>query len=513
MVIPKLESKNDILLASPVCIPHEYKNELLQELIRINAYREKILSYVLMVVVIGLFCLDTFVSKILGWNRHIFIPFSTIHVLLLLVSLTVIIFDHIKEKHKDWNIVFTKAFHIIVNAIVLVICSLIGIANIMIHQQPYAYIIAMFCIASLIILSPNERRLIYLLPYFIYTTRSIIVLNDISYLIEVIFFSSLLTAVALMVSRINYTAYVKNYIGNKDIQKKNEQLDGLYKITEDMLKKRTSELNETIEYEKLRTDFFANISHELRTPLNVIFSAEQMLRYNLQKNAGLENNKEINQYMHMIKQNSYRLVRLINNLIDITKIDAGYFHVDLKNWDIVKVVEDICISVAKYIEDRDIELTFDTEIEEKVVACDPDKVERIILNLLSNAVKFTQKGGHIYVNIYEESHKIIISVKDTGIGIPAEKKDSVFEKFVQVDKTSTRNREGSGIGLSIVKSLVEMHNGTISLKSEPGMGSEFIIEIPDTVIEEEESIMQEKIYAEGDRHVDKINIEFSDIYY
>jgi signal transduction histidine kinase len=237
-----------------------------------------------------------------------------------------------------------------------------------------------------------------------------------------------------------------------------------------------------------------------------------MLRYNLQKNDSLENNKEINQYMHMIKQNSYRLVRLINNLIDITKIDAGYFHVDLKNWDIVKVVEDICISVAKYIEHRDIELTFDTEVEEKVIACDPDKVERIILNLLSNAVKFTPKGGHIYVNIYEKNHKVIIRVKDTGIGIPIEKKESVFEKFVQVDKTSTRNREGSGIGLSIVKSLVELHNGNIYLKSEPGAGSEFIIEIPDTIVEEE-GIMQENIYAEGDRHVDKINIEFSDIYY
>ncbi|KUO50388.1 MAG: histidine kinase [Desulfitibacter sp. BRH_c19] len=285
----------------------------------------------------------------------------------------------------------------------------------------------------------------------------------------------------------------------------------MYKDTEDALKDRSLELNEAIEYEKLRTAFFANISHEIRTPLNVILSAEQMIRVKLEDIAGNSKKEEVNHYMNVIKQNSNRLVRIINNLLDITKLDAECFTVNLKNWDIVRVVEDICLGVAKYIQDRDIELIFDTDVEEKIVACDADKIERIMLNLLSNAVKFTPVGGSIYVNLHEKENKVLIIVKDTGIGIPMEKKDWIFEMFVQVDKTTTRSREGSGIGLSIVKSLVEMHDGSIRVICEQGKGSEFIIEIPDKTIPD----LVDKQEIPGNEftpNIDKINIEFSDIY-
>lgn len=106
--------------------------------------------------------------------------------------------------------------------------------------------------------------------------------------------------------------------------------------------------------------------------------------------------------------------------------------------------------------------------KKKIIACDPEKIERIILNLLSNAVKFTPCGGCIKVNIEDGSENICIRVKDNGRGIPAEKLDTIFERFVQVDKTFTRDHEGSGIGLSLVRSLVELHGGTISVKSKEG---------------------------------------------
>jgi len=214
----------------------------------------------------------------------------------------------------------------------------------------------------------------------------------------------------------------------------------------------------------------------------------------------------------MIKQNCYRLIRLIANLIDITKIDAGYFQVSLKNFDIVKIVEDITLSVARYIEDKKISLIFDTEVEEKVIACDPDMIERIILNLLSNSVKFTPEGGQILVNIYERNGKIIISVKDTGLGVPPEVKNKIFDRFIQVDNTTSRRREGSGIGLSLVKSLVEMHDGTISLVSECGKGSEFIIELPDRTIPSQNP-KEETSQIKGDINIERINVEFSDIYF
>ena len=211
-----------------------------------------------------------------------------------------------------------------------------------------------------------------------------------------------------------------------------------------------------------------------------------------------------------MKQNASRLLRLINNLIDITKIDSNYFNIDLQNCNIVSVVEDITLSVAQYVENKDIQIIFDTDSEEKIIACDPDKIERIILNLISNSIKFTEVGGCIIVDIHDKQDKVIISVKDTGIGIPKEKLKVIFNRFAQVDKSTTRNHEGSGIGLSLVKSLVEMHEGIIEVKSKYGRGTEFIIELPVKLLNEE-GIVKKNKNIKHDK-VERIHIEFSDIY-
>lgn len=270
-------------------------------------------------------------------------------------------------------------------------------------------------------------------------------------------------------------------------------------------------LNEIKEHDKLRTEFFANISHELRTPVNVIFSAIQMEEMMIKDQAGKSGYKD-NKYLRMMKQNCYRLIRLINNLIDITKIDTDFFQVNKVNNDIVSLVENVTLSVAEYIKDRDISIIFDTDIEEKIIACDPEKIERIILNLLSNAVKFTTTGGSINVKIEDNVNDICIRVKDTGRGIPASKLNSIFERFVQVDKSLKRSHEGSGIGLSIVKALVELHGGTISVMSEEGIGTEFIIHIP-CKLAEGEAFINSGANKQIDKYpIEKISIEFSDIY-
>lgn len=270
------------------------------------------------------------------------------------------------------------------------------------------------------------------------------------------------------------------------------------------------EKEKVAEYERLRTEFFANISHELRTPVNVIFSALQLTNSN---NKGYASSEALyKRYMPIMKQNCYRLVRLINNLIDVTKIDAGYFHVNMANVNIVSLIENITLSVAHYIENNGVSLIFDTDLEERIIGCDNEKIERIMLNLISNAVKFTESGGSIFVNIFNDDEKVIISVKDTGIGIAKENQESIFDRFVQVDKSFARNREGSGIGLSLVKSMVKMHNGTIKVKSELNKGSEFIITLPVNTIENLEEDLNTKDYLIQD-NVEKINIEFSDIYF
>lgn len=271
-------------------------------------------------------------------------------------------------------------------------------------------------------------------------------------------------------------------------------------------------LNELKETDRIKTEFFANISHELRTPINVIFSALQMEELMLKGYSNDKISTDKFKYTKMMKQNCYRLLRLISNLIDITKIDTDYFHINKTNNDIVSIIENITLSVAEYIENKGISITFDTDTEEKIIAYDPEKIERIILNLLSNAVKFTPHGGNITVKIEDNDSDICIRVKDTGRGIPDNKINSIFERFVQVDKSLTRTHEGSGIGLSIVKALVELHGGTISVTSKEGEGAEFIIYIPCELVESEVSVRREGCSQSEESYIEKINIEFSDIY-
>lgn len=274
------------------------------------------------------------------------------------------------------------------------------------------------------------------------------------------------------------------------------------KIKEDKL-----HLNKMQEIDKLRTDFFTNISHDLRTPLNIILSALQLMKSFNNLNC---NEEKSFKYFKSIKQNSLRLLKLINNLIDITKIDSGYFEIRTGNYNIVNIVEDITLSVAQYVENKSITLTFDTNTEEKFMACDPDKIERIMLNLISNAIKFTNPGGHIFINMFDENDHIVICVEDTGIGIPEDDLDIIFERFRQANRASARNYTGSGIGLSLVKSLVEMHGGKISVKSTYGKGTKFVIKLPVTIKETDNAPTQNINFNKS--HIEKVSIEFSDIY-
>lgn len=270
-------------------------------------------------------------------------------------------------------------------------------------------------------------------------------------------------------------------------------------------------VNELMEYDKIKTEFFTNLSHELRTPLNVIFSTIQLLNtLDESKNIGEE---RIKYYFSIIRQNSLRLLRLVNNLIDITKLDGGYMNLNLVNDNIVYAVEEIAQSVAEYIHSKEINIIFDTDVEEKYMAFDEEKLERIMLNILSNSVKFTNKGGSIYVSIYDKKDYIEISVRDTGIGIPQDKLDFIFERFAQVDQSLNRRSEGSGIGLSLVKAFIELHGGQISVKSEVGMGTEFMIKLPVTLvnIEEMKNNINLKEVPES-KYERSLSVEFSDIY-
>ena len=272
------------------------------------------------------------------------------------------------------------------------------------------------------------------------------------------------------------------------------------KLKEFKTKKELTKAKEELKYSKLKNNFFRNLSHELKTPLNLIFSSLQMLElYNKEADKSQK-------YINITKQNSYRLLRLINNLLDLSKIEDNSFNLNLQNIDIIELLKNIKDSIKPHIKNEDKKIIFKTDIETKTIACDPYKLERAILNLISNAIKFTDVGDIITINLAEHENYLHISISDTGIGIKKNKQDIIFEEFGQVDKSLSRNHEGTGLGLPIVKSIVELHDGSISLESKYQEGSKFTIKLPDKKIEEEEVQNNYK-----NNEFDMIKLELSDI--
>lgn len=289
----------------------------------------------------------------------------------------------------------------------------------------------------------------------------------------------------------------------------NDEVEGVLACGIDITKDKL--LREELHFSKLKLEVFSNLSHELKTPLNLSYSALQML--DIQKRDILceKESTILGKYTKIIKQNHYRLLRLVNNIVDITKINSNSYDMNFKNCNIVDLIRMITYSVSDYVENKDRILEFNTNVYNKTIECDLFSMERIILNLLSNAVKFTDKDDEISVNIYDNNEYVTIEVKDTGIGIPTDKQKLIFERFRQIDKSFTRNSEGSGMGLTIVKLLVELHGGTINVESKINEYTKFILKIPvrnvskEIVVIDENNDMRESL-------INKMQIEFSDIY-
>ena len=273
----------------------------------------------------------------------------------------------------------------------------------------------------------------------------------------------------------------------------------------------TSEIKSNMVMEKalkLQGEFLVNVSHELKTPLNVIFATAQL--FNMYCNSGSLDEKKDSmlKYIDSIKQNSYRLSKIINNIVDLSKIEAGFFKLNLSNNNIVEVVEEIVMSVTNLTESKGLNIIFDTNVEEKNIACDTEKIERIVLNLISNAIKFSDIGDEIVVEVKDKNEFVEISVRDNGIGIEEKNLDMIFDRFKQVDKSLSRNTEGTGIGLSLVKSIVELHGGTIYVESEYGIGSKFTVRLSARRVLHENMIYNSNVRSKDEN----IQVELSDVY-
>lgn len=259
----------------------------------------------------------------------------------------------------------------------------------------------------------------------------------------------------------------------------------------------------------MKDDFISLISHELKTPLNVIYSAIQLI----EKIYFDKIPERVQGLIGNIKQNTFRQLRLANNLLDYTKINSGQFKLNMKNIDIVFSTKVITQSVELYANQKNIKMSFESNVESKIISIDEEKFERIMLNIISNAIKFTEDNGEIAVTLNEniKSNLVQIRVTDTGIGIPKDKQELIFERFGQVDSNLSRRAEGTGIGLSLVKLLVNILEGTIDVESELGVGSTFSITFP-----AKKEVVEDKIedfFDNDSRLVNEIKVQFSDIYF
>ncbi len=281
------------------------------------------------------------------------------------------------------------------------------------------------------------------------------------------------------------------------------------KKEEEYLAKRQS-----IELEMLKDEFLINMSHELKTPLNIIYTTLQIeskaINDALKKNGQGMELGVLKRHDEIIQRNVYRLLRLIRNLTELSKLESKEHHLNFINCDIVGVVKHISLAVAEYIQSSGIKLIFETEIAELNIACDPVAIEHIMLNLLSNTVKYRKNEGRVRVNLAIKDDKLRIIVSDNGIGIPKAQLEYIFKRFARIDTTFNRQCEGSGMGLTVAKYLVELHGGSIWAKSQLNKGSSFMFEIPIRQIPGKETICYR---STSEQIQEKCNIEFSDIYH
>jgi len=275
---------------------------------------------------------------------------------------------------------------------------------------------------------------------------------------------------------------------NKRLEKAEELSNELMlekEALEKKVKERTAKLakaNERLkELDIAKTNFFANISHELRTPLTLMLGPLSSV---INKNYGdfiAYNDEKFSLMLH----NGYKLLKLINSLLDFTKIEAGKMKVKKQKTDIAEILKFYTSIVRTYAESKSISVVFNdntiniqSKRDKMITYIDRDLLDKVIFNLLSNALKFTSNGGSIIIQLDREDNFYNISIKDTGIGIPEDKLEVIFERFSQIDSSSSRLYEGTGMGLALTKEIIELLGGRIAVTSRLGEGAIFIITLP-----------------------------------
>lgn len=265
--------------------------------------------------------------------------------------------------------------------------------------------------------------------------------------------------------------------------------------------------NDVVNKKSKKERFFSFVSHEIKNPLNMILATMQLMERKVNQNIYPQ---DISKHLDLIKRNSLRIMKIVNDLSSQTKIELGYRDFNPTNQDIVYFVEDICESVRDFVDINDTNIVFDTDEEEMIVGFDCEKIEKIVINLISNSLKFRKKeGAFILVSLSHDDDFIYIKVKDNGIGIAKENINRIFNIYERVNDDRSIIKEGTGIGLSLVRDFARLHHGSISVKSEVGLGSEFIVKIANTLVSENQIKAHHELTKE--ERLQNIAVALSDI--
>lgn len=259
----------------------------------------------------------------------------------------------------------------------------------------------------------------------------------------------------------------KNKYNSEDEIQLGSNLLALQKAIKKMFKKEKSDIEHLQRLQKMRSQFIANVSHELRTP---IFAIQGYIETLL--NGAIH---DINVNMHFLEkanQHTVSLSNLLNDLIDISMIESGEMRMSFRYFKINDLINQVILDNRKIAEDKNLGLTYTPARDNLEVFGDKDKLRQVLINLILNAVKYTEKGK-VEVLVEEDDKNAKIVVRDTGIGIPENYIDRIFERFFRIDKARSKSQGGTGLGLAIVKHIIEAHNSKVSVKSNVGEGSEF----------------------------------------
>jgi two-component system phosphate regulon sensor histidine kinase PhoR len=232
------------------------------------------------------------------------------------------------------------------------------------------------------------------------------------------------------------------------------------------------DITELKKLEQMRKDFVANVSHELKTPVTSIKGFTETLL-----DGAMNNQETLEAFLSIILKESDRLQSLILDLLELSKIEQQGFQLSIQKLDLRLLLEEVITIINGKAVEKDMRLKFFCKLEKVFIEGDADRLKQVFINLIGNAINYTPREGEVTVILLDNGENVRIHVKDSGVGIEKEEIPRIFERFYRVDRARSRNSGGTGLGLAIVKHLVEAHQGTISVRSELGKGSEFIIEL------------------------------------